>query len=86
MTWCNVIKTKKGFHISDFYGSAKQNYSKTSFKASVGSRGLDKLGKFLNGEKLLNTDVVNLGSLKINIRSRKTLHQGSTANGPSKLP
>jgi hypothetical protein len=53
MIWCNVIKTKKGFHIRDFFGSSKQNYSKTPFKASWKSRGLDKLGKFLNRRNYL---------------------------------
>jgi hypothetical protein len=33
-----VIKPNLGFHITDFYGSSKQNYSKTPFKASLGSR------------------------------------------------
>jgi hypothetical protein len=42
-------KNQNGFHISDFYDSSKQNDSKTPFKASLWSRGLDKLGKFLNG-------------------------------------
>jgi len=43
-------KNQKRFHISDFYGSPKQNYSKTPFKVSLRSRGLDKMGKFLNEE------------------------------------
>jgi hypothetical protein len=48
-----MIKPNLGIHITDFYGSSKQNYSKTSFKSSLGSRGLDKLGKFLNGRNYL---------------------------------
>jgi len=31
-------KNQKGFHISDFYGSSKQNCSKTPFIASLGEQ------------------------------------------------
>jgi hypothetical protein len=74
MTWCNVIKTKKGFHIRDFFGSSKQNYRKPPFKASLGSRGLDKLGEILQQKKLFNTEIVNLATLKINIKSREMFY------------
>jgi len=51
-------ENQKGFHISNFYGSSKQNYSINPFKGSLGSRRLDKLGKFLNGRNYLTLMVL----------------------------